>query len=87
MDQNVIYIIIGLLALLIGIIAGKLIFAKNTKKQIEEAESQAQKIINEATAKAETIKKEKILEAKEKAVQLKAEHDREVLERNKKISE
>ena len=61
MDQNVIYIIIGLLALLIGIIAGKLIFAKNTKKQIEEAESQAQKIINEATAKAETNKKEKII--------------------------
>ena len=87
MDQNVIYIIIGLLALVVGIIAGKFIFAKNTRKQVEEAESQAQKIIGEATIKAETIKKEKILEAKEKAVQLKAEHDREVLERNKKISE
>src|SRR3954462_4295775 len=87
MDQTIIFIIIGLFALLIGIVAGKFIFAKNTKKQVEEAELQAQKIISEAEAKSETIKKEKILEAKEKFVQLKAEHDKEVLERNRKLGE
>jgi len=87
MDQTVIFIIIGLFALLLGIVAGKFIFAKNTKKQIEEAELQAQKTISEAEAKSETIKKEKILEAKEKFVQLKAEHDKEVLEKNRKISD
>lgn len=87
MDQNVIYIIIGLVALIIGIIAGKFIFAKNTQKQIEEAQVQAQKIISDAELKSETLKKEKILEAKEKYVQLKAEHDKEVLERNRKISD
>jgi ribonuclease Y len=87
MDQTVIFIIIGLFSLLIGIVAGKFIFAKNTKKQIEEAEHQTQKIISEAEAKSETIKKEKILEAKEKFVQLKAEHDKEVLEKNRKISD
>src|SRR5919204_2780342 len=87
MDPNLISVVIGVVALLAGIIAGKFIFAKNTKRQVEEAEQQAQKIISEAEIKAETLKKEKILEAKEKAVQLKAEHDREVLERNRKISE
>ncbi|HEY6977296.1 MAG TPA: ribonuclease Y [Chitinophagaceae bacterium] len=87
MDQTFIFIIIGLFALLVGIVAGKFIFAKNTKKQIEEAELQTRKIITEAEAKAETIKKEKILEAKEKFVQLKAEHDKEVLEKNRKISD
>jgi ribonuclease Y len=87
MDQNVIYILIGLIALVIGIIAGKFIFAKNTQKQVEEAQSQARKIISEAELKAETLKKEKILEAKEKHVQLKAEHDKEVLERNRKLSD
>jgi ribonucrease Y len=87
MNQNILSIIIGSAAIIVGIIAGKFIFAKNTKKQIEHAEQEAKKIIAEAEVKAETIKKEKILEAKEKAVQLKAEHDREVLERNKKISE
>src|SRR6476661_8686178 len=87
MDQTIIFIIIGLFTLLIGIVAGKFIFAKNTKKQIEDAEHQAQKIVSEAEAKSETIKKEKILEAKEKFVQLKAEHDKEVLEKNRKISD
>lgn len=87
MDQNVVYIIIGLLSLVIGIVAGKFIFAKNTKKQVEDAEAQVQKIISEAEFKAETLKKEKILEAKEKFVQLKAEHDKEVLDRNRKMSD
>lgn len=80
-------VIIGLVALLVGIVAGKFIFAKNTRKQIEEAEANAQRIVSEAEARAETLKKEKILEAKEKFVQLKAEHDREVLDRNRKISD
>lgn len=87
MDQSILYVIIGIIALVIGIIAGKFIFAKNTRKQVEEAEMQAQTILKEAELRAETIKKEKQLEAKERFVQLKAEHDKEVLERNKKLSE
>src|SRR5689334_13281639 len=87
MDQNIIYIIIGVSALIIGIIAGKFIFAKNTRTQIEEAEIQSQAIVKEAEIRAETIRKEKELEAKEKAVQMKAEHDKEVLDRNRKMSE
>ncbi len=80
-------IIIGIVALALGIVAGKFIFAVNTKKLVDEAEIQAQKVIAEAEIKAETTKKERILEAKEKFVQLKSEHDREVLEKNKKINE
>lgn len=87
MDQTVVYIIIGAGALIVGLIAGRFIFAKNTKKQVEEAEYQAQNILKEAELRAETIKKEKQLEAKEKFVQLKSEYDREVLERNRKIGE
>src|SRR6476646_1196545 len=87
MDPNTIYIIIGVSALLVGIIAGKFIFAKNTRKQIEEAETQAKVIVKEAGIRAETIRKEKELEAKEKFVQMKAEHDRDVLDRNRKMSE
>jgi len=87
MDQNVIYIIIGVFALITGIIAGKFIFAKNTRKQIEEAEIQSQSIVREAELRAETIRKEKELEAKEKFVQIKAEHDKEVLDRNRKMGE
>ncbi len=87
MDPNIIYIIIGVSALIIGIVAGKFIFAKDTRKQIEEAEIQSQSIVKEAGIRAETIRKEKELEAKEKFVQMKAEHDKEVLDRNRKMSD
>lgn len=87
MDPIIVYILIGVLALLVGIGAGKAIFAKNTKKQIEEADSHAQNIIKEAELRSENIKKEKQLEAKERFVQLKAEYEKEVLERNRKINE
>lgn len=87
MEPIIIYIIIGVAALIAGLIAGKFAFAKNTKKQAEEAEQQAQNIIREAELRAETIKKEKQLEAKEKFVQLKSEYDRDVLERNRKLNE
>jgi ribonuclease Y len=87
MDQNVVSIIIGAISLIVGALAGKFLFAKNTKKQIEDAEHQAQTILKEAELRAETVKKEKQLEAKERFVQLKSEHDKEVMDRNRKLGE
>ena len=87
MDPNVISIIIGVAALIVGIIAGKFIFAKNTKKIVEEAELQSKTVLKEAELRAETIRKEKELEVKEKFIQLKAAHDKEVNDRNRKINE
>jgi len=87
MEPIIIYVIIAVAALLAGVVLGKFIFAKNTKKQVEEAQLQSQTIIKEAGLRAETLKKEKELEAKEKFVQMKAAHDREVLQRNQKIVE
>lgn len=87
MDPIIITILTGIAGLAVGVVSGKFIFAKNTQKAIEEAELQSQTILKEAEIRAETIKKEKMLEAKEKFVQLKAEHDREVLDKNRKIGE
>ncbi len=88
MDSTLIIpIITGIITLILGFIAGKLIFAKNTAKQVEEAEQQVKKIIAEANITAENLKKEKMLEAKERFVQLKAEHDKEVLEKNRKLGD
>src|SRR5580693_875757 len=87
MEPNILAIIIGAVALVVGIVLGKLIFAKNTKKQVEEAQLQSQTILKEAELRSETLKKEKELEAKEKFVQMKATHDREVMQRNQKIVE
>ena len=85
--QQLVPIIIGVVALIAGIILGKILFAQNTKKQLEKAEAEVQKIISDAQFQAETLKKEKQLEAKERFVQLKAEHDKEVFQRNQKLSD
>jgi len=80
-------IIAGAIALVVGIIAGKFLFAKNETKKIEDAELQAKKLISDAQITAENLKKEKLLEAKEKFVQLRAEHDKEVLEKNRRVND
>ena len=85
--MDTISIIIGAAALIIGLILGKVIFAKNAGQKVQEAAIQAQKIIAESQLKAETFKKEKELEAKEKFVQLRADHERDVLQRSQKIIE
>ncbi|MEO6315632.1 MAG: ribonuclease Y [Chitinophagaceae bacterium] len=87
MDSTIILVIVGIVALVAGLIVGKLVFAKNTQHKVQEAEQQAQRIIGDAQANAETVKKEKLLEAKEKFVQLKSDYDRDVLERNRKVGE
>lgn len=85
--EQILPIIVGAIALIAGIILGKILFAKNTKHLLEKAEQQAQQIISDAQSKAETIKKEKQLEAKEHFVQLKAEYEKTVLQRNQKLLE
>ncbi len=87
MEPNILSIIIGVAALIVGVILGKIIFAKNTKKEVEDAQIQAQKIIADGQLQSENLKKEKLLEAKEKFVQLKADHDKDVLQRTQKLNE
>jgi ribonuclease Y len=87
MDPNILYALIGVIAGGAGLLAGRVFSAKGSRKQVEEAEIQAQTILKEAELRAETVRKEKELEAKEKFVQLKSAHEREVLDRNKKVIE
>ena len=87
MDQTMLMIIAIVISLIAGIVAGKFIFAKDTRKQVEDAEARAQSIIREAELREETIKKEKGIEAKERFVQLQAEHDKVVNERNRKLND
>ena len=87
MDPNILLVIIGVSALIVGLIVGKFIFAKDTSKKLEEIEFQSQSILKEAELRAETIRKEKELEAKERFVQLKSAHEKEVNDRNRKIND
>jgi ribonuclease Y len=87
MDPYILTLIVAVIALGAGVIAGKFLFAKDTKKRIEEAEQHADHLLKEAELRAETVRKEKELAAKEKFVQLKSDHEREMLERSRKVTQ
>ena len=87
MDSTIIYIIIGIAALIAGVLAGKVIFAKNTDKQIQEAELESKKLIAEAQLKADSYKKEREIEAKERFAQMKIDSEKDIMLRTQKIVE
>lgn len=82
----IIVAVVSVVAILIGILLGKQLFAKNTQKQVEEAEHQAKKIIEDAKEHAETLKEKKKLEAKEHFLQLKSDFDQQENKRKQKLS-
>jgi ribonuclease Y len=87
MDSTLITTIAAVAALIIGILLGKVIFAKSTQQKITDAELQAQKIIAEGQMTAENLKKDRLLEAKEKFLHLKSEHEKETMQRNQKLAD
>lgn len=69
-------------ALIVGVIAGFLIAGS---KLNASATKEKENLIKEAEVKSEAVKQEKILQAKEKFLQLKAEHDKTIQEKNAHI--
>ncbi|MBL7911742.1 MAG: ribonuclease Y [Bacteroidia bacterium] len=69
-------------ALILGIVAG---FILAGSKINASAKKEKENLIKEAEVKAESIKQEKILQAKEKFLQLKSEHDKSIQEKNAHI--
>ena len=80
MDIVTIMIIVG--ALILGIVAG---FILAGSKINASAQKEKENLIKEAEVKAESVKQEKILQAKEKFLQLKSEHDKSIQEKNATI--
>lgn len=85
--MDIISIVVAVIALIIGFIVAKIIEKNNSTGVIKSAEKESQRIIADATKEAETLKKDKILQAKEKFIELKAEHEKVILKRDKKISD
>ncbi len=67
-----------LLGIGIGLVAGRTLLKKVYVKQEQEAEEKARLILREAELTAENLKKDRILEAKEKYLKMKAEFEEEV---------
>ncbi|WP_353778424.1 ribonuclease Y [Winogradskyella sp. 3972H.M.0a.05] len=89
MDTNTILMIVGgvIAGVILGYIIAKSLEKSNASKLIKNAQSEAKTIIKEANIEGESLRKEKELKAKEKFIELKAEHEKVILSRNKKIAE
>lgn len=82
--EDIVFAVVGLV---IGYVIAKLLERNKASNLIKGAKKSAASILKEARSEAETLKKDKILQAKEKFLELKAEHEKVILGRDKKISE
>lgn len=87
MDSTLTLAIIGVVALVLGFAVAKMMEKSNASKTLSNARSEAKAIIKEATTEGESIKKDKILQAKEKFLELKSEHEKVIITKDKKIAE
>lgn len=86
MTNTVLAIVVGVVALLIGILAGYIIRKSIGEKTIGGAEQTAKNLILDAENKAETIKKEIEVKAKEDALKYKDEAEKEIKSRRSELS-
>ncbi|HBC31771.1 MAG TPA: ribonuclease Y [Clostridiales bacterium] len=78
-------IIVGIICAIIGIIIGFFIRKSISESKIGSAEIEAKRIIEDANQKAETRKREILVEAKDEAHKLRNEYERENKERRNEI--
>jgi ribonucrease Y len=84
MPDLVTMLISGLIGLGVGVFIGRVLLRKVFKQREEEAQERARVIVKDAEMTAENIKKDRILEAKEKYLKLKTEFE-EDMNRKKNI--
>jgi len=87
MDTIIIYTIIGILGVVLGFVIAKMLEKNNASQVVNSAKKDATALLKEAKSEAESIKKDKILQAKEKFIELKSEHEKVILNREKKLSD
>ena len=86
--MDITMIFIGVVAgLIIGFVVAKILERGKASRTISNARKEAETIIKDATLQGDSIKKDKIFQAKEKFLELKAEHEKVIINKDKKIAE
>lgn len=80
-------IVAGVVGLAIGFLIAKFMEKGKASKTIADAKKDAETILKDAKVEGENIKKDKIFQAKEKFLELKAEHEKVIINKDKKIGE
>tara|TARA_B100000029_G_C17558146_1_gene952369 strand:+ start:51 stop:1619 length:1569 start_codon:yes stop_codon:yes gene_type:complete len=84
MDLNILFLGLGL-GVIIGYIINHYIIKNKSKILLEDSKIESKRILNIAKQEAENIKNNKIIQAKEKFLELKSEHEKIILSREEKI--
>ncbi len=87
MEGMIIPILVGTVGLIIGFVIAKALEKNKASLILKNARKQASSILKEAKIDAEALKKDKILQAKEKFIELKSEHEKVIFSRDKKVSD
>ncbi|MGB0527315.1 MAG: ribonuclease Y [Flavobacteriaceae bacterium] len=87
MEANTLVIIAAVAGLIIGFVIAQIASKNKGNGLISRAEQQAKQILNSAKKDGEQVKKDKIFQAKEKFLELKSEHEKFILSKEKKIGE
>mgnify|MGYP006076976257 FL=1 len=88
MEEMIGPIVIGVvIGLAVGYVIAKSAEKRKASGTIKRAHKNAASILKEAKMDADGIKKEKILQAKERFIELKSEHEKVILSRDKKMNE
>lgn len=87
MDNTILLVVAGVVGLAIGFIIAKMLEKGKATKTISGAKKEASDIVKEAKKEGESIKKDKIFQAKERFLELKAEHEKVIINKDKKIAE
>jgi len=80
-------ILVGIAGLVIGFVIAKFMEKGKASKTIANAKKDANSILKEAKIEGESLKKDKIFQAREKFLELKAEHEKVIINKDKKIAE
>ena len=80
-------IIITLVGVAAGFIISKLLEKTSITKGLENANNEATRILKSAESEGENLKKDKIFQAKERFLELKSEHEKYILNKEKDLSE
>ena len=87
MDNTIVLIVAAVVGLAIGFVIAKMMEKGKATKTISNAKREASDIVKQAKKEGENIKKDKIFQAKEKFLELKAEHEKVIINKDKKIAE
>ena len=88
MIEYIMPIIVGIgIGLAIGYVIAKTLEKTKANKILRNTRKEASTIIKEAQIEAEATRKDKILQAKEKFIELKSEHEKVIIARDRKIAE